>query len=97
MEADAGDSLRRYPDLWRDRRWLRSAPRPVGTACGRNPVPIIIPCHRVVASGGLGGYSGDGGVDTKQWLLELEGWSAGGPRTLFDAPSPEAEATIGLQ
>ena len=94
MQAIPYGDTRTYGEI---ARWLRSAPRPVGTACGRNPVPIIIPCHRVVASGGLGGYSGDGGVDTKQWLLELEGWSAGGPRTLFDAPSPEAEATIGLQ
>ena len=43
-------------------------------ACGRNPIPIIIPCHRVVgANGGLGGYSGRGGGDTKRFLLELEG------------------------
>ncbi|MDE0718540.1 MAG: methylated-DNA--[protein]-cysteine S-methyltransferase, partial [Rhodospirillaceae bacterium] len=82
-------------------RWLRSAPRAVGGACGRNPIPIIIPCHRVVASDGLGGYSGDGGTDTKTWLLELEGWSAHGPRTLFDAPPDaemgDAEPSLGLQ
>jgi methylated-DNA-[protein]-cysteine S-methyltransferase len=54
-------------------RRLASAPRPVGVACGRNPIPIIIPCHRVIAAdGGLGGYSGDGGVDTKRALLRLE-------------------------
>ena len=47
--------------------------RAVGTACGRNPIPIIIPCHRVVAASGLGGYSGDGGLDTKVALLRLEG------------------------
>jgi len=47
--------------------------RAVGTACGANPIPILIPCHRVVARGGLGGYSGDGGVDTKVALLRLEG------------------------
>lgn len=47
--------------------------RSVGQANGSNPIPIIIPCHRVVASSGLGGYSGDGGADTKRWLLALEG------------------------
>jgi len=49
-----------------------SASRAVGTANGANPIPIIIPCHRVVAAGGkLGGYSG--GLDIKQALLRLEG------------------------
>ena len=50
-----------------------SGPRAVGRACGRNPIPIVIPCHRVLARGGLGGYSGDGGLATKQRLLALEG------------------------
>ena len=46
----------------------------VGGACGRNPIPIIIPCHRVVgANGQMTGYSGHGGVETKQWLLRHEG------------------------
>ena len=52
---------------------IGSAPRPVGRACGRNPIPIVIPCHRVLARGGLGGYSGSGGLATKQRLLALEG------------------------
>lgn len=48
--------------------------RSVGGACGRNPIPIIIPCHRIVAEGGRsGGYSGRGGVETKAFLLALEG------------------------
>jgi O-6-methylguanine DNA methyltransferase len=48
--------------------------RPVGQALARNPVPIIIPCHRVIASNGsLGGYSGGSGLKAKQWLLRLEG------------------------
>uniref|UniRef100_A0A075H9P7 Methylated-DNA-[protein]-cysteine S-methyltransferase DNA binding domain-containing protein n=1 Tax=uncultured marine thaumarchaeote KM3_61_F08 TaxID=1456214 RepID=A0A075H9P7_9ARCH len=42
-------------------------------ACGANPIPIIIPCHRVVAANGLGGYSGAGGIETKVELLRLEG------------------------
>lgn len=46
----------------------------VGTACGLNPIPIIIPCHRVLASGDKpGGYSGDGGLETKRALLKIEG------------------------
>jgi methylated-DNA-[protein]-cysteine S-methyltransferase len=51
----------------------RSA-RAVGQALGSNPVPIVIPCHRILASdGGLGGYSGRGGIRTKRQLLQLEG------------------------
>lgn len=46
---------------------------PVGKACGGNSIPIIIPCHRVLASDGIGGYSGDGGVERKIELLKLEG------------------------
>ncbi len=53
---------------------IGSSPRAVGTACGRNPIPIIIPCHRVLAAGGqIGGYSGNGGTTTKRYLLSLEG------------------------
>ncbi|MFI5023472.1 MAG: methylated-DNA--[protein]-cysteine S-methyltransferase [Alphaproteobacteria bacterium] len=51
---------------------LKSAPRAIGGACGRNPIPIIIPCHRVVAAGSLGGYSGGQGLATKRKLLALE-------------------------
>jgi methylated-DNA-[protein]-cysteine S-methyltransferase len=55
-------------------RALGTAPRAVGGACGRNPIAIIIPCHRVVGGGGwLGGYSGAEGAATKRRLLELEG------------------------
>jgi methylated-DNA-[protein]-cysteine S-methyltransferase len=50
------------------------AARAVGGACARNPVPIIIPCHRVVpASGGLGNYSGGAGSRTKVAILAKEG------------------------
>ena len=52
---------------------LDTSPRPVGDACSRNPIPIIIPCHRVRGTATLGGYSGPGGIDTKQHLLRLEG------------------------
>src|SRR5919109_1862339 len=48
--------------------------RPVGQALARNPVPIVIPCHRVIATNGsLHGYSGGSGLKAKRWLLELEG------------------------
>src|SRR5271170_3828059 len=53
-----------------------SAPRAVGRACGRNPIPIVIPCHRVLARTGLGGYSGGAGLETKRTLLALEGGPA---------------------
>ena len=47
--------------------------RAVGTACGRNPIPIVVPCHRVVGSDGkLVGFSGGKGVETKSWLLDFE-------------------------
>jgi methylated-DNA-[protein]-cysteine S-methyltransferase len=50
------------------------ASRAVGQALGHNPVPIVIPCHRVLGSdGSLHGYSGGGGIQTKKWLLQLEG------------------------
>ena len=53
---------------------LGTAPRALGGACGRNPIPVIIPCHRVLAAhGGLGGYSGLDGIETKEFLLRLEG------------------------
>ena len=47
--------------------------RSIGQAVARNPIPIIIPCHRVIAQHGLGGYSSDGGLEDKIWLLTLEG------------------------
>ena len=47
--------------------------RAVGTACGRNPIPIVVPCHRVVGSDGkLVVFSGGKGVETKSWLLDFE-------------------------
>ena len=55
--------------------------RSVGNANGRNPIPILIPCHRVVAANGIGGYSGDGGTVTKRHLLAIErDGSRDGPR-----------------
>jgi methylated-DNA-[protein]-cysteine S-methyltransferase len=45
----------------------------IGQACGGNPIPVLIPCHRVLGATGLGGFSGEGGVETKVWLLRHEG------------------------
>ncbi|MBT4932052.1 MAG: methylated-DNA--[protein]-cysteine S-methyltransferase [Rhodospirillaceae bacterium] len=62
---------RSYGDLAYD---LDSGPRAVGGACGKNPIAIIVPCHRVVAAGEkIGGFSGGTGIDTKTSLLRLEG------------------------
>lgn len=50
-----------------------SAPRAIGQLCARNPFPIVVPCHRITASGGaLGHYSAGGGPTTKAWLIEHE-------------------------
>jgi methylated-DNA-[protein]-cysteine S-methyltransferase len=60
-----------YADMARE---LDSGARAIGGACARNPIPIIIPCHRVLASGHrIGGYDSPGGLDTKRFLLQLEG------------------------
>jgi methylated-DNA-[protein]-cysteine S-methyltransferase len=55
------------------------AARSVGQANAANPIPIIIPCHRVLASNGIGGYSGGDGPDTKRYLLALEHQAGPGP------------------
>jgi methylated-DNA-[protein]-cysteine S-methyltransferase len=70
MQAIPAGSTRTYGDIAKE---LGSAARAVGMACGANPIPVIIPCHRILAAAGLGGYSGDGGLDTKRALLRLEG------------------------
>lgn len=52
---------------------IGTGPRSLAGGCARNPIPILIPCHRVVgANGALGGYSGGKGIETKQQLLDLE-------------------------
>lgn len=62
----------------------KSLARAVGQALGENPIPLIIPCHRVLAAGGrTGGFSAPGGTVTKLRLLTIEGAQPGGP-TLFD-------------
>ncbi len=64
---------------------IGSGPRAIGGACGRNRIPIIIPCHRVLARNGLGGFSGGSGLPTKRLLLELERSDPGGLSLAFGA------------
>lgn len=63
--------------------------RETGEALGRNPIPLIIPCHRILAAGGkIGGFSAPGGTATKRKLLELEGVQFG--------PPPPAQQSFGF-
>ncbi|VAW00620.1 Methylated-DNA--protein-cysteine methyltransferase [hydrothermal vent metagenome] len=61
---------RTYGDLSAD---LGVPAQAIGGACGGNPIPVIIPCHRILAASTLGGFSGLGGIETKVWLLRHEG------------------------
>lgn len=70
MTAIPYGETRTYGDL---AQYLNGSARAVGQACGRNAVPIIVPCHRVLAAGGrIGGFSGGDGVNTKRRLLAHE-------------------------
>ncbi len=65
--------VRSYGELARE---LGSAPRAVGQACGANPFPLVVPCHRVVAARGLGGFAHHAAgfhLEVKRWLLGHEG------------------------
>ncbi|HUL97812.1 MAG TPA: methylated-DNA--[protein]-cysteine S-methyltransferase [Usitatibacter sp.] len=74
MQRIPAGKTRTYGELAAE---LRSSARAVGGACGANPIPVVVPCHRVVASTGLGGFMGsrDEGFELsiKRWLLEHEG------------------------
>ena len=66
-------SVRSYLEVARE---IGSAPRAVGAACGANRIPLLVPCHRVVASHGLGGFMHSRGgrpLEIKRWLLRHEG------------------------
>ena len=63
-------TTRTYGDI---ARAVAAPAQAVGQACGANPLPILIPCHRVLGAKGLGGFSAKGGVETKVWLLRHEG------------------------
>lgn len=72
IAAIAPGHTRSYGEIARE---LGSAPRAVGQACGENPYPLVVPCHRVVAAGGIGGFAhaGDGYLlRIKRWLLAHE-------------------------
>lgn len=78
MTAIPYGATRTYGDIAAE---LDTAPIAVGQACASNPVPLVVPCHRVVASdGSLRGYSGEGGIEFKRLLLEHEG--------ALDQPTP---------
>jgi methylated-DNA-[protein]-cysteine S-methyltransferase len=70
MVAIPYGETRSYGELAQE---LGASAQAIGQACGANPVPVIVPCHRIVGATGLGGYSGLGGVETKVALLRLEG------------------------
>lgn len=73
IAAIAPGRTRSYGDIARE---LGSSARAVGQACGENPFPLVIPCHRVVSSAGIGGFAHrDGGylLEAKRWLLGHEG------------------------
>jgi methylated-DNA-[protein]-cysteine S-methyltransferase len=70
MAAIPYGETRTYGDLARD---LGVPAQAVGQACGANSLPVLVPCHRVLAADGLGGFSAKGGVETKVALLRLEG------------------------
>lgn len=68
--------------------------RDVGAALGRNPFPIVVPCHRVLGAGGkTGGFSARGGVDTKMRMLQIEGAKTTDEPLLFDALPVSAKRT----
>lgn len=70
MRAIPVGNTRTYGEI---ARVLEVPAQAIGQACGGNPIPIIIPCHRVLGANGLGGFSGQGGVETKVYLLKHEG------------------------
>jgi methylated-DNA-[protein]-cysteine S-methyltransferase len=77
LQADVLSALREMPfgetrtygDLSKS---LGAPAQAIGQACGANPLPILIPCHRVLGASGLGGFSAPGGVEAKVWLLRHE-------------------------
>jgi O-6-methylguanine DNA methyltransferase len=70
MVAIPFGETRTYGDL---SKALGAPAQAIGQACGANPVPILIPCHRVLSATGLGGFSAPGGIETKVALLKHEG------------------------
>jgi methylated-DNA-[protein]-cysteine S-methyltransferase len=79
-----------YGDI-ADRLGVPGASRAVGQALARNPFPIVVPCHRVLAAARLGGFSATGGLTTKRRLLAIEGAREYVP-SLFDGEEPAGES-----
>jgi methylated-DNA-[protein]-cysteine S-methyltransferase len=76
ISAIAPGRTRSYGEIARE---IDSAARAVGQACGANPLPLVVPCHRVLAAGGIGGFAHhEGGfhLSVKRWLLAYEGATA---------------------
>jgi len=76
--------------------------RAIGQIMGSNPIPLIVPCHRVVGADGLGGYSGGTGLEVKRWLLTFEGavpptldWDRQGPAGCGQAPAGCGQGSAG--
>lgn len=70
MRAIPHGQTRTYGEIAND---LGTYGQPVGVACASNPIPVIVPCHRVLSADGLGGFSGGQGIETKIALLRHEG------------------------
>lgn len=70
MAAIPYGETRQYGALARE---IGAPAQAIGQACGANPIPVLIPCHRILAANGLGGFSAKGGVESKVFLLKLEG------------------------
>ncbi|WP_136637330.1 methylated-DNA--[protein]-cysteine S-methyltransferase [Pseudooceanicola onchidii] len=70
LQAIPFGETRTYGDL---ARALGRPAQAVGQACGQNPIPLIVPCHRILSATGLGGFSAPGGVESKVILLRHEG------------------------
>lgn len=70
MAAIPFGTTRSYGDLAKD---VGVSAQAMGQLCGANPLPILVPCHRVLRATGLGGFSGGRGIEDKVWLLRHEG------------------------
>lgn len=70
MAAIPYGETRQYGDLAKE---IGAPAQAIGQACGANPIPVLIPCHRILSAKGLGGFSAKGGVESKVFLLKLEG------------------------
>ena len=77
---------------------LNTAPRAIGQACGANPLPLVIPCHRVIAANGLGGFmhaASGAPLDIKAWLLRHERGELDSGVISSSAPSPQPSPACG--